>query len=57
MPEVKSTSGPGDEYKEILEIHDGTEAKIIEERSGYYLIQLPGGIGGRVKSESIEKVF
>jgi len=55
--ELKAYSGPGEEYKEILIIHDGTEAKIREERNGYYLIQLPGGIGGWVKTDGIERIF
>ncbi len=55
--ELKAYSGPGEEYKEILVIHDGTEAKIREERNGYYLIQLPGGIGGWVKADGVERVI
>lgn len=55
--ELRAYSGPGDEYKEILIIHDGTEAKIREEREAYCLIQLPGGIGGWVKNDGIERIF
>ncbi len=55
--ELKAYSGPGEDYKEILLIHDGTEVKIKEERNGYYLIQLPGGIGGWVKTDGIERIF
>ncbi|MEO0191051.1 MAG: tetratricopeptide repeat protein [candidate division WOR-3 bacterium] len=55
--ELKAYSGPGEEYKEILVIHDGTEVRIREERNGYYLIQLPGGIGGWVKTDGIERIF
>ncbi|MGB9720369.1 MAG: tetratricopeptide repeat protein [bacterium] len=55
--ELNAYSGPGEEYKEILVIHDGTEAKIREERNGYYLVQLPGGIGGWVKKDGMETVF
>ncbi len=57
IPELKAYSGPGIDYKEILEIHDGAELKICEERNDYYLIQLPGGIGGWVKKEGVEKIF
>lgn len=57
VTELKAYSGPGEEYKEILVIHDGTEARIREERNGYYLVQLPGGIGGWVKKDGIERVF
>ncbi|MEO0185069.1 MAG: tetratricopeptide repeat protein [candidate division WOR-3 bacterium] len=55
--ELKAYSGPGEEYKEILVIHDGTEARIQEERNGYYLIQLPGGIGGWVRMDGVERIF
>ncbi|MCX7994845.1 MAG: tetratricopeptide repeat protein [candidate division WOR-3 bacterium] len=55
--ELKAFSGPGEEYKEILVIHDGTEARIREERNGYYLIQLPGGIGGWVRTDGMERIF
>ncbi|MEO0136403.1 MAG: tetratricopeptide repeat protein [candidate division WOR-3 bacterium] len=57
VPELKAFSGPGAEYKEILAVHDGAEARIREERNGYYLIQLPGGIGGWVKKEGVERIF
>ncbi len=57
IPELKAYSGPGIDYKEILEIHDGAELKTCEERNGYYLIQLPGGIGGWVTKEGVEKIF
>jgi|UniRef100_A0A7V3RH78 hypothetical protein len=57
VSELKAYSGPGDEYKEIFIIHDGAEVKIKEFRNGYYLIQLPGGIGGWVKSEGVEKIY
>lgn len=55
--EVKAYSGPGEEYKEILIIHDGTEAKIREERGGYYLIQLSGGIGAWIDSSNVEIIY
>ncbi|MGQ9664716.1 MAG: tetratricopeptide repeat protein [bacterium] len=56
-PEIKAYSGPDVGYKEILIIHDGAEAKISEERGGYYLIQLPGGIGAWVDSSNVEKIY
>lgn len=56
-PEIKAYSGPGAGYKEILIIHDGAEAKIREERGGYYLIQLPGGIGAWVDSSNVEIIY
>ena len=57
LPEVSARSGPGDDYKEILVIHDGTEVEIRSERGEYYLIQLPGGLGGWVKKTEVTRVF
>jgi tetratricopeptide (TPR) repeat protein len=55
--EVRATSGPGSEYKEIIVVHDGTEVSVRETRSGYALIQLPGGVGGWVPTEVLEYIF
>jgi tetratricopeptide (TPR) repeat protein len=55
--EVSALSGPGPEYKQIILVHDGTEGQIREARSGYLLVQLPGGIGGWVKKDEVERVF
>lgn len=57
VPEVNALSGPGSDYKEILTIHDGTEVRIRESRGEYVLIQIPGGIGGWVREEALERVF
>jgi hypothetical protein len=57
LPEVSARSGPAEDYKEILVIHDGTEVNIRSERGDYFLIQLPGGMGGWVKSADFEIVF
>jgi hypothetical protein len=57
VPEISALSGPADEYREIVKVHDGTEANIRDERNGYYLIQLPGGIGGWIKKEAVLKIF
>ncbi len=56
-PEVSAMSGPGEDYKEIVVIHDGAEVKVRERRGGYILIQLPGGIGGWIPVEGVEYVF
>jgi tetratricopeptide (TPR) repeat protein len=55
--EVNALSGPAEDYKDILVIHDGTEVKVRERRGDYYLIQLPEGMGGWVKSADFEIVF
>ena len=57
VPEVNATSGPGEEFKQILLIHDGTEVGIREARGDYFLIQLPGGAGGWVKRNAVERVY
>jgi len=57
VPEVSAQSGPGQEYKEIILVHDGTEGLIKEQRGDYILIQLPGGVGGWVKKDAVEPVF
>ncbi len=56
-PEVSALSGPGEDYKEILVIHNGSEVKVREIRGDYALIQLPGGIGGWIKQDGLEEIF
>jgi tetratricopeptide (TPR) repeat protein len=56
-PEVNALSGPGEEFKQILLLHDGTEVRIREQRGGYLLVQLPGGSGGWIRSEAVERVY
>ncbi|MGQ9678920.1 MAG: tetratricopeptide repeat protein [bacterium] len=57
VPEAILRSGPGEEYKELAAVHDGLEVKIVERRPDYVLIQLPGGIGGWVNDEAVERLF
>jgi uncharacterized protein YgiM (DUF1202 family) len=57
VPEVSVSSGPGEEFKQILLVHDGTEVRIREQRGGYLLVQLPGGNGGWVRSNVVERVY
>jgi tetratricopeptide (TPR) repeat protein len=57
LPEVSARSGPSEDNKEILVIHDGTEIKVRSQRGEYYLIQLPGGMGGWVKKSEVTRVF
>ena len=55
--EVRALSGPGEDYKEIVAIHDGAEVKVRDKRGDYLLIQLPGGIGGWVSVDAVEEIF
>ena len=57
VPEVNALSGPGPEFKQILLVHDGTEVRIRESRGEYLLIQLPGGGGGWVPKDVVERVY
>jgi hypothetical protein len=57
VPEVSAASGPGDEFKQVLLIHDGTEVKIRETRGEWALVQLPGGSGGWLKQSAVERVY
>lgn len=56
-PEVNALSGPGEEFKQILLLHDGMEVRIREKRGGYLLVQLPGGSGGWIRTETAERVY
>jgi tetratricopeptide (TPR) repeat protein len=56
-PEVNALSGPGEEFKQILLLHDGTEVRIRERRGGHLLVQLPGGSGGWIRAEAVERVY
>lgn len=57
VPEVNALSGPSDEAKQILLLHDGTEVRIRETRAGYMLVQLPGGAGGWIRTDAVERVY
>ncbi len=56
-PEVSALSGPGEEFKQILLLHDGTEVLIKERRRDFLLVQLPGGAGGWLKKEAVEQIY
>jgi hypothetical protein len=56
VPEVNALSGPGEEFKQILLLHDGTEVRIRESRGDYDLVQVPGG-GGWVRKGAVEGVY
>jgi len=57
QPELTLRSGPGPDYKEIAVVHDGLEVMVRERRPDYVLIQIPGGDGGWVESNSVEQIF
>lgn len=57
QPELTLRSGPGPDYKEIAVVHDGLEVMVRERRPDYVLIQIPGGDGGWVESNSVERIF
>ena len=57
VPEVAALSGPSEESKQILLVHDGSEVRIREARGDYLLVQLPGGGGGWVRKEAVERVY
>jgi uncharacterized protein YraI len=57
VPEVSAASGPGDEFKQVLLLHDGTEVRIREARGDWTLVQLPGGSGGWLQQSAIERVY
>ncbi len=56
-PEVNVLSGPSEEFKQILLVHDGTEVRIREARGDYLLVQLPGGSGGWIKKDAVQRVY
>ena len=56
-PEVSAASGPSEEAKQILLLHDGTEVRIREARGDYLLVQLPGGTGGWIRKEAVERIY
>jgi len=57
VPEVTLRSGPGDEYKEMVVVHDGLEVTIASRRANHVLVQAPGGLGGWTPAASVEVIF
>jgi tetratricopeptide (TPR) repeat protein len=55
--EVSALSGPGEDYKQILLAHDGSECLVREARGEWLLVQLPGGAGGWIRKGTVEMVF
>ena len=57
VPEVNALSGPSEEFKQILLLHDGTELRIRETRGDYLLVQIPGSGGGWLRKDAVERVY
>src|SRR5580765_2889394 len=53
VSEVNALSGPSEDAKQILLLHDGMEVEIREARGEYLLVQLPGG-GGWVPRNAVQ---
>jgi uncharacterized protein YgiM (DUF1202 family) len=58
VKEVIARRGAGEIYESSFQepLHDGTEFKLLDEREGWYLIQLPGGDTGWIPVSSAELV-
>lgn len=54
--EADARSGPGDEYTKMFTLHEGTEVKIRQSREGWHLISIPGGKGGWIEAEVVERI-
>ena len=57
VPEANVLSGPGEDTRQILLAHDGTEVRIREQRGDYLLVQLPGGSGGWLRTGTVERIY
>ena len=57
VAEASAASGPTDDAKEILQVHDGTEVRIRETRGDWLLVQVPGGAGGWLRKGAVERVY
>lgn len=57
VPELILRSGPGEEYKDIVIVHDGLEVMVRNRRGRYVLVQAPGGEGGWAEASTIEQIF
>lgn len=57
VPEVVLRSGPGEDYKDIVVVHDGLEGRIRSRRGRYVLLQIPGGTGGWADSSTVELIY
>jgi SH3-like domain-containing protein len=58
VQQVDVTSGPGTSEQYLVEftLHSGAEVNLIESRSGWQRITLPGDLQGWVPAEAVEQV-
>lgn len=56
IPRVDARSGPGEDYTKMFTIHEGTKVRIRQSREGWHLISLPGGTGGWIEGETVERI-
>jgi len=58
-PQVNVTSGPGDadQYLVEFDLHSGAEVRLIESRSGWNRISLPGDLQGWIPADAVEVVI
>ncbi len=55
--EVQAASGPGRQYPVEFNLHSGCEVSLLEERSGWVRLTLPGSnLQGWIPSETVERV-
>jgi tetratricopeptide (TPR) repeat protein len=56
-PETILRSGPGEDYRDMVIVHDGLEVAVRERRGEWLLVQAPGGEGGWTRQSALERVF
>ncbi|MFO7639626.1 MAG: tetratricopeptide repeat protein [bacterium] len=56
-PELTLRSGPGEDYTDLIVVHDGLEVTVRERRGAWVLLQAPGGEGGWADSSAVETIF
>lgn len=49
-------SGPGTQYNEVFELHEGTKVRIIEQRGTWMRIALSDGKNGWIQEEALEVI-
>jgi tetratricopeptide (TPR) repeat protein len=57
VSEAVAYSGPGEDYREVLNVHDGLEVTVVDRRHDFALIQIPGGLGGWVNESAVGEIY